>query len=50
LWRRSANRINNSGKLILKEASALDLHGFQPVYFFPYPESVMTFGGDTEAA
>jgi hypothetical protein len=26
------------------------LHGFRIVYFFPYPEAVMTFGGDCEAA
>jgi hypothetical protein len=35
-----ADRIYNSGKLILEERVAFDFHGFQAVYFFPYPESV----------
>ncbi len=45
-----ANRIDNSGKFMLEEASVLDLHGFQLVYFFPYPEAVITFDGGTEVA
>lgn len=44
-----ANQIMNSGKLLLKERPALDLRGFQCVYFFSYPESVTVFDctGDT---
>jgi hypothetical protein len=38
-----ADRINNSGKLILEERVPLDMFGFQAVYFFPYPESVIVF-------
>jgi hypothetical protein len=38
-----ADRINNSGKLILEERVPLDIFGFQAVYFFPYPESVVVF-------
>jgi hypothetical protein len=33
-----ADRIQNSGKLLLEERAAFDFHGFQVVYFFPYPE------------
>jgi hypothetical protein len=36
-----ANRINNSGRLALEETSRFDLHGFNAVYFFPYPEAVI---------
>jgi hypothetical protein len=35
-----ANRIQNSGKLILGDVSPMDLKGFRTVYFFSYPESV----------
>ena len=38
-----ANRIMNSGKLSLEKCPALDLQGFQIVYFFSYPESVTVF-------
>ncbi len=44
-----ANRIMNSGKLSLQKHPALDLRGFQVVYFLSYPESVTVFecAGDT---
>lgn len=38
-----ANRIMNSGKLSLQECPALDIRGFQIVYFLSYPESVVVF-------
>lgn len=38
-----ANRIMNSGKLSLQEHPALDVRGFQVVYFLSYPESVTVF-------
>lgn len=38
-----ANRRMNSGKLRLEECPALDLQGFQVVYFFSYPEGVSVF-------
>ncbi len=38
-----ADRIYNSGKLMLKERPALDVRGFQVVYFFSYPEDVIVF-------
>jgi hypothetical protein len=38
-----ANRRMNSGKLQLEGNAALDLRGFQVVYFFSYPEGVSTF-------
>ena len=38
-----ADRICNSGKLMLEEGAALDVRGFQIVYFFSYPESVTVF-------
>ena len=38
-----ADHINNSGKLMLEERASLDMMGFQAVYFFPYPESVIVF-------
>ncbi len=38
-----ADRINNSGKLMLKERPALDLRGFRVVYFFSSPECVIVF-------
>jgi hypothetical protein len=38
-----ADRIHNSGKLILDDTAALDTQGFQVVYVLPYPESVMIF-------
>lgn len=38
-----ADRKNNSGKLMLKERPALDLQGFQVVYFFSYPECIIVF-------
>jgi hypothetical protein len=36
-----ADRIQNSGKLLLEERAAFDFHGFQTVYFFPHPEPVV---------
>lgn len=38
-----ADRIHNSGKLMPDETAIIDTQGFQMVYVFPYPESVMTF-------
>ena len=38
-----ANRIMNSGKLSLQERPALNVRGFQVVYFLSYPESVTVF-------
>ncbi|MFZ1962915.1 MAG: hypothetical protein WAU78_05515 [Roseiarcus sp.] len=36
-----ADRINNSGKLMLDEGAQFDLYGFKTVYLFPYPEAVI---------
>lgn len=36
-----ADRILNSGKLLLEERGAYDFHGFRAVYFFPYPEAAI---------
>jgi hypothetical protein len=36
-----ADRIHNSGKLLLEERAAFDFHSFQAVYLFPYPETVI---------
>lgn len=38
-----ADRIHNSGKLLLEESRTLDLRGFRTVYFYSYPESVTVF-------
>lgn len=38
-----ANRIHNSGKLILEERFRPNLRGFNAVYFFSYPERVTPF-------
>jgi hypothetical protein len=38
-----ADRIHNSGKLTLEDPVSLNLHGFEIVYFYPYPESVVVF-------
>ena len=38
-----ADRIHNSGKLMLDNTAALDTQGFQVVYVFPYPEPLMAF-------
>lgn len=40
-----ADRRYNSGKLMLEEQAALELQGFQRVYFFSYPESIIVFDG-----
>jgi hypothetical protein len=45
-----ADRIQNSGKLMLDDTIVLDTQGLQAVYLFPYPESVMTFTGERNAA
>lgn len=45
-----ANHINNSGKLVVEEQAQLNLQGFKVVYFFPYPEPVVTiFSSGPEA-
>ena len=44
-----ADRIHNSGKMMLENTVAFDLHGFRAVYFFPYPESALILG-DINAA
>jgi hypothetical protein len=36
-----ADRIHNSGKLLLEERAVFDFQGFQAVYLFPYPEPVV---------
>ena len=36
-----ADRTMNSGKLKLVEEKEFDLHGFNSVYFFSYPEAVI---------
>lgn len=38
-----ANRVANSGKLLLEDRPELELRGFKAVYFFSYPESVIEF-------
>ncbi|CUH89065.1 hypothetical protein PH5382_03010 [Phaeobacter sp. CECT 5382] len=38
-----ANRINNSGKLILEERFRPNLRGFNAVYFLSYPDRVSPF-------
>lgn len=43
-----ADRIHNSGKLMLDEATVLDTKGFQVVYVFPYPEPMMSFSAKDE--
>jgi hypothetical protein len=36
-----ADRISNSGKLMLDKGAQFDFHGFNAVYLFPYPEDAM---------
>jgi hypothetical protein len=36
-----ADRIRNSGKLVLEGETLFDLHGFRAVYFLSYPEGVI---------
>ena len=36
-----ADRISNSGKLMLDQDTQFDFHGFKAVYLFPYPENVV---------
>jgi hypothetical protein len=38
-----ADKLFNSGKLALEAKSALDRKGFQEIYFFSYPETVVIF-------
>jgi hypothetical protein len=38
-----ADRIHNSGKLMLGQPAALDMRGFQGMYFLSYPETVTVF-------
>jgi hypothetical protein len=33
-----ADRVHDSGKLVLEPESTFDFHGFEAVYLFPYPE------------
>lgn len=40
-----ANRLLNSGKLAIREPQALDLMGFNVVYFYSFPEDIFTFSG-----
>lgn len=40
-----ANRILNSGKLALLGVPPLDVHGFEIVYFFSYPQFITIFDG-----
>lgn len=42
--------MNNSGKMNLENAGALNLGGFEVVYFFSYPEQVIKFNGAADAA
>jgi hypothetical protein len=46
-----ADRVLNSGKLLLEERTVFGFLGFQVVYFFPYPESAVILdnaaSGDT---
>ena len=45
-----ADRIHNSGKLMLDDTATLDTQGFHAVYVFPYPEHVRVFGEKFDAA
>jgi hypothetical protein len=45
-----ADHMHNSGKLILSSAMRPPTEGFRIVYFFPYPEPVMTFTAQPDAA
>jgi hypothetical protein len=40
-----ADRIHNSGKMMLEEPAVFDLRGFRAVYFFPYPEPASILSG-----
>jgi hypothetical protein len=44
-----ADRLRNSGKLLLEQRVSLNLDGFRVVYFYSRPESVVIFG-ETDAA
>jgi hypothetical protein len=43
-----ADRMNNSGKLMLEKRRQFDFHGFSSVYFFPYPEAVIILQNASE--
>jgi hypothetical protein len=45
-----ADHMHNSGKLELNDAAQLPTEGFQVVYVFPYPEPVMIFTAQPDAA
>ena len=45
-----ADRIHNSGKLMLDDTATLDTQGFHAIYVFPYPEHVRVFGEKFDAA
>lgn len=40
-----ANRIQNSGKLVLEDDARFKLHGFRVVYLYPYPDPVLILQG-----
>ena len=39
-----ANRIHNSGKLVLEGQASIDKMGFQEIYFLSYPRAAVQFG------
>jgi hypothetical protein len=43
-----ADRISNSGKLMLDDGEQFDLHGFKAVYLFPYPEDVIILDSEPD--
>jgi hypothetical protein len=45
-----ADHMHNSGKLMLDDAAQLPTEGFRVVYVFPYPEPVMIFTAQPDAA
>lgn len=44
-----SDAVYNSGKMRLQEGQAFDFHGFNAVYFFPYPEEVIVLDKGTVA-
>jgi hypothetical protein len=44
-----ADRIHNSGKLMLDDTATFDTQGFRAVYVFPYPDQVMIFNEQRDA-
>jgi hypothetical protein len=41
-----ANRLRNSGKMILRDISSMNLAGFSAVYFYSYPDSIVVLEED----